>query len=122
LEFGMVCYTITDGFLAKPSANGLLINGHKIPTKRLEDGDIVVFGPGIKFKYHNLSKQKIAPNPKGLNSLAPYETEVLQHNQNQGNAMQRDAVYRNILQRQALQHDVQYNAMPPQAVQCKAAF
>ena len=51
---GSDCYRIIDGVIkGKPSANGLLINGHKISVWDLEDGDKIFFGSQVYAVYYH---------------------------------------------------------------------
>ena len=63
-EEGSYSYQIVDGNLqGQLSANGILINGRKLPTKDthdLEHEDYVVFGPGVSARYQ-LLKRNIDP-------------------------------------------------------------
>ncbi|MBW4446432.1 MAG: FHA domain-containing protein [Spirirestis rafaelensis WJT71-NPBG6] len=48
-------YRIVDGDAkGKPSANGLMINGRKIPTHDLKNEDEIVFGPEVRAIYYLL--------------------------------------------------------------------
>lgn len=54
-------YRIVDGNLkGKASVNGLIVNGRKLPARDLEDGDTIVFGPGVKATYYMLSSDAIS--------------------------------------------------------------
>lgn len=54
-------YRIVDGNLkGKASVNGLIINGRKLPARDLEDGDTIVFGPGVKATYYMLNRAAIS--------------------------------------------------------------
>ena len=54
-EDGSPYYRIVDGNLkGKPSANGLLINGRKVPSHDLKNEDEIVFGPQVSAKYYLL--------------------------------------------------------------------
>lgn len=58
---GTFYYRIMDGTPAgKPSANGLRINGHKLPAHDLQPDDHVVFGPNVSAHYV-LLKQDVIP-------------------------------------------------------------
>jgi pSer/pThr/pTyr-binding forkhead associated (FHA) protein len=49
---GSYYYRIMDGNLkGKPSANGLLINGHRLQAHDLQNEDVIIFGPGIQAGY-----------------------------------------------------------------------
>lgn len=63
-EDGSFYYRIVDGdSKGKPSANGLLINGRKIPAHDLKDEDEIVFGPQVRAIYYLLSKDTIPTGP-----------------------------------------------------------
>jgi pSer/pThr/pTyr-binding forkhead associated (FHA) protein len=50
-------YRIVDGNLrGKLSANGLLVNGQKLPAHNLCDGDEIIFAPQIKVVYYRLDE------------------------------------------------------------------
>lgn len=50
---GIQYYQIVDGDAnGKPSVNGLMINGHKMDARDLEDEDEVVFGPQVRVIYY----------------------------------------------------------------------
>lgn len=54
-ENGQYYYRIVDGNLkAKPSSNGILINGHKQPAHDLQNEDEVVFSPRVRAVYYIL--------------------------------------------------------------------
>ena len=54
-------YRIVDGDAkGKPSANGLMINGRKIPVHNLNNEDEIVFGPGVRAIYYLLKKPQIS--------------------------------------------------------------
>ena len=54
-------YRIVDGNLkGKASVNGLIINGRKLPARDLEDGDTIIFGPGVKATYYMLNRAAIS--------------------------------------------------------------
>jgi tetratricopeptide (TPR) repeat protein len=43
---GSKSYWISDGNIdGKPSTNGLIVNGHRVTSKELQNGDSIVFGP-----------------------------------------------------------------------------
>ncbi|MGA1602511.1 MAG: FHA domain-containing protein [Prochlorothrix sp.] len=55
---GEVYYQLVDGdFKGKPSANGLLIDGHKTSYRNLEHRDEVIFGPRVKLTYFRLDRR-----------------------------------------------------------------
>ncbi|HBB36295.1 MAG TPA: phosphopeptide-binding protein [Cyanobacteria bacterium UBA8803] len=63
-EDGSYYYRIVDGNLkGKPSANGLLINGRKVPSHDLEDEDEIVFGPQVSAKYFVLKRDSVPTGP-----------------------------------------------------------
>ncbi|MDB9374238.1 FHA domain-containing protein [Nodularia sphaerocarpa] len=54
-------YRIVDGDAqGKPSANGLMINGRKIPVHNLKNEDEIVFGPGVRAIYYLLKNSQIS--------------------------------------------------------------
>ena len=56
-EDGSSYYRIVDGdSKGKPSANGLLINGRKIPAHDLKNEDEIVFGPQVRAIYYSLRR------------------------------------------------------------------
>lgn len=58
---GTVYYQIADGDgEGKPSSNGLLINGRKLPSHQLKHKDEVVFGPKV-FAIYQIRRRD--PNP-----------------------------------------------------------
>ncbi|HEY9658717.1 MAG TPA: FHA domain-containing protein [Allocoleopsis sp.] len=63
-EDGSYYYRIVDGNLkGKPSANGLLINGRKVPAHDLQDQDRVIFGPQVQAIYYLLKRDAITTIP-----------------------------------------------------------
>lgn len=63
-EDGSAYYRIVDGDAkGKPSANGILINGHKIPAHDLRNEDEIVFGPQVRAIYYLLSRDTIPSGP-----------------------------------------------------------
>ena len=57
-------YQIIDGEPnGKPSANGLLINGRKIPVHDLRNEDEIVFGPQVRAIYYLLKQDNIPSGP-----------------------------------------------------------
>ena len=53
---------IVDGTLrGSPSANGLLINGRKVSTHDLRNGDEVIFGPQVRATYYLLEGDAALP-------------------------------------------------------------
>ncbi len=63
-EDGSFYYRIVDGNLfGKASANGLVINGHKLQAHDLEDEDEVVFGPQVSAKYYILKRDSVPTGP-----------------------------------------------------------
>lgn len=61
---GSCYYRIVDGNLkGKPSANGILINGRKLPTHDLQNQDEVVFGPQVRAIYYSLKRDAIVTSP-----------------------------------------------------------
>lgn len=62
---GSSYYRIVDGNAeGKVSANGMLVNGRKVPASDLKDGDEVVFGPQVMAVYHYRQRDEFptAPN------------------------------------------------------------
>ncbi len=56
-------YRIVDGTLrGSPSANGLLINSHKLRTRDLQNGDEIIFGPQVRAIYYLLDGDMAIPN------------------------------------------------------------
>ncbi len=57
-------YRIVDGDgKAKPSANGLLINGRKLQVHNLQNGDEIIFGPGVRAIYYLLKRDPVVTIP-----------------------------------------------------------
>jgi pSer/pThr/pTyr-binding forkhead associated (FHA) protein len=57
-------YRIVDGNLkGKPSANGMLINGRKLPAHDLTNEDEIVFGPQARAIYYQLRRDSLATMP-----------------------------------------------------------
>lgn len=57
-------YRIVDGNLkGKPSANGMLINGRKLPAHDLKNEDEIVFGPQARAIYYQLRRDTTSPTP-----------------------------------------------------------
>lgn len=55
---GSTYYQIIDGDSSgKPSANGILINGHKVSTHDLINEDEIVFGPQVRAIYYLLGQE-----------------------------------------------------------------
>ena len=55
-------YRIVDGNLrGKLSANGLLVNGQKLPARDLQNGDEIVFAPKIKVVYWLIDQEQQEP-------------------------------------------------------------
>ncbi len=55
-------YRIVDGTLrGSPSVNGLLINGRKLRTHDLQNGDEVIFGPQVRAIYYLLEGGTVVP-------------------------------------------------------------
>ncbi|HEY9637634.1 MAG TPA: FHA domain-containing protein [Coleofasciculaceae cyanobacterium] len=55
-EDGNYNYQIVDGNLqGQLSANGILVNGRKLPAHELEHGDKIIFGPGVSAEYRRLT-------------------------------------------------------------------
>ncbi|MBD2626516.1 FHA domain-containing protein [Trichormus variabilis] len=54
-------YRIIDGdSKGKPSANGLVINGRKLPTHNLKNEDEIVFGPQVRAIYYVLKNTRLS--------------------------------------------------------------
>lgn len=72
---GTYYYRIVDGNgKSKPSANGLLINGKKLPAHDLENQDKVVFGPDVTAIYYMLNRENVAtvpPDPYDITLISP---------------------------------------------------
>ncbi len=63
-EDGTYYYRIVDGdSKGKPSANGMLINGRKIPSYDLKNADEIVFGPQVRAIYYLLRRDTISTGP-----------------------------------------------------------
>lgn len=63
-EDGTYYYRIVDGNLkGRPSANGLLINGRKLPIHDLQDQDRIIFGPQVQAVYYLLKRDAISTVP-----------------------------------------------------------
>ncbi|MEM6426321.1 MAG: FHA domain-containing protein [Cyanobacteria bacterium P01_H01_bin.119] len=57
-------YRIVDGNLkGKPSANGMLINGRKLPAHDLKNEDEIVFGPQARAIYYQLKRDASSTLP-----------------------------------------------------------
>ena len=53
-EDGTEYYRLVDGLPeGKSSANGIVVNGHKVPSHDLQHGDEVVFGPQVFIVYQH---------------------------------------------------------------------
>jgi pSer/pThr/pTyr-binding forkhead associated (FHA) protein len=63
-EDGSSYYRIVDGNAkGKGSANGLLINGRKLQSQDLKDGDEIVFGPQVRAIYYALKRDAVMTMP-----------------------------------------------------------
>ncbi len=63
-EDGSYYYRIVDGdSKGKPSSNGLLINGRKLPAHDLQNEDEVVFGPQVRAIYYLLKQDTVPSGP-----------------------------------------------------------
>lgn len=61
---GSFFYRIQDGNLkGEASANGLLINGHKLQAHNLRDKDVIVFGPKVQALYFLLEHDSLTSVP-----------------------------------------------------------
>jgi len=59
---GRPIYQLVDGSLeGKASTNGLLINGHKCRSAKLESEDVIVFGPKVRAIYRLMPISSICP-------------------------------------------------------------
>lgn len=73
LDNGSYRYQIVDGNLqGQPSTNKILINGRKISTYELKDGDQVVFGAGVSGKYYRLKPEDQKSGP-----LDPFDITLI---------------------------------------------
>ncbi|XGV99725.1 MAG: FHA domain-containing protein [Leptolyngbya sp. BL-A-14] len=71
-DSGSIYYRIVDGNLkGKASANGLLVNGRRLQSHDLVDGDEIVFGPQVRAIYH-LQAQR-PPNDGFPTTPLPYK-------------------------------------------------
>lgn len=69
-------YRIVDGDAKeKPSANGLMVNGCKIPVHNLKNEDEIVFGPGVRAIYYLLKKTQLCG---GLDD-SEYDITLINH-------------------------------------------
>jgi pSer/pThr/pTyr-binding forkhead associated (FHA) protein len=60
-------YRIVDGNAqGKPSCNGLLINGRKIPAHNLVNEDEVIFGPQVRAIYYLLQNTEIVSSTDAI--------------------------------------------------------
>ncbi len=69
-------YRIVDGDRrGRPSANGLLINGRNLRAHTLENGDEIIFGPGVQAFYRFLSRDafdtQMPEDPFDITLIAP---------------------------------------------------
>ncbi len=63
-EDGSFYYRIVDGDSAgRVSANGLLINGRKLPAQDLRNEDEIVFGPQVRAVYYLLRQDTMQSGP-----------------------------------------------------------
>ncbi len=61
---GSFYYRIVDGYSeGQPSANGLLINGRKLPAQDLKNEDEIVFGPQVRAIYYFLTRETVPSGP-----------------------------------------------------------
>lgn len=61
---GGYSYEIVDGNPdGKRSANGLLINGRKLPSCQLQNEDVIVFGPNVQATYFKLERAALDTIP-----------------------------------------------------------
>ena len=72
-------YRIVDGNLkGKPSANGMLINGRKLPAHDLINEDEIVFGPQARAIYYQLkrdSQSTLPPDEFDITLISPNMVE-----------------------------------------------
>lgn len=63
-EDGTYHYRIVDGNLkGKPSVNGILVNGRKLPAHNLHNEDEIVFGPQVRAIYYLLRRDAVLTVP-----------------------------------------------------------
>ncbi|MEC4816927.1 MAG: FHA domain-containing protein [Scytonema sp. PMC 1069.18] len=68
-------YRIVDGDAkGKPSSNGLMINGRKIPAHDLKNEDEIVFGPQVRAIYYLL---KDSMRPTGQTDASEYDITLI---------------------------------------------
>ena len=74
-------YRIVDGNLkGKPSANGMLINGRKLPAHDLKNEDEIVFGPQARAIYYQLRRDatsSIPPDEFDITLISPNMVDEL---------------------------------------------
>jgi pSer/pThr/pTyr-binding forkhead associated (FHA) protein len=67
-------YRIVDGDpKGRPSSNGLMINGRKIPAHDLKNEDEIVFGPQVRAIYYLLKNT----NPSGQTDSSEYDITLI---------------------------------------------
>jgi pSer/pThr/pTyr-binding forkhead associated (FHA) protein len=67
-------YRIVDGdSKGKPSSNGLMINGRKIPIHNLKNEDEIVFGPQVRAIYYLLKNTQ----PPGQTDASEYDITLI---------------------------------------------
>ncbi len=72
-EDGNYDYQLVDGNLkGQLSANGILVNGRKLPAHTLKNEDEVVFGPMVSAKYYLLKRKE-----KNSGPLDPYDITLI---------------------------------------------
>jgi pSer/pThr/pTyr-binding forkhead associated (FHA) protein len=72
-------YRIVDGNLrGKLSANGLLVNGQKLPARDLKNGDEIVFASKIKIIYYLIDQEQSALTDVEQTTIShPFSARVL---------------------------------------------
>ncbi len=72
---GRYYYRIVDGDAkGKPSSNGLMINGRKIPAHDLRNEDEIVFGPQVRAIYYLLQRDT---TPPGQTDATEYDITLI---------------------------------------------
>lgn len=67
-------YRIVDGDpKGRPSSNGLMINGRKIPAHDLKNEDEIIFGPQVRAIYYLLKNT----NPSGHTDASEYDITLI---------------------------------------------
>jgi pSer/pThr/pTyr-binding forkhead associated (FHA) protein len=75
---GTYFYRLVDGTLkGRASANGVLVNGRKLPLHELQNADEIVFGPQAKAVYYELKQREELPDERALDiTIVPEEETV----------------------------------------------